>query len=173
MTRTTLVALAILLGACSRNPDPEYAPATESSSAEPAAAPAPAPVAAPAVEAPAAPAATPLVAEDRAMALGREAVALLKENRVPELWARFDAQMQAALGSPEAFSQMIAGMSQQLGPEVEVVDEIIGVPDEAPQLTYYRRRAKYLLMSDMNLDMYVVFNADESIAGLTARPAEE
>ena len=178
MKKQLMVAALVVLAACSRNPDPEYGPGegdvvpgnapaeAEASAAAPEAA-------APAAVAPAPAAATPSVSEERAMQLGREAVAMLNENRIAELWGRFDAQMKTALGSQEAFEQMVAGMAQQLGPETEVVSEDVGVPDEAPALTYYRRRARYMLMSQMTLDMYVVFNADESIAGLTARPSEE
>jgi hypothetical protein len=173
-----LLAAAVLLTACSRNPDPEYAPDNDDAVEvvvvdTPAAAVETQPQgsAAPATEAPAGPLVS-AVPEARAFELGREVFAMLNAGAGGELWDRFDAQMKAALGTADAFAGMITSMQDQLGPEMELLDELVGVPEEAPGLTYYRRRSRYVLMSQAPLDLYVVFNADESIAGITARPAE-
>ena len=165
-----LLLVALVLVACSRNPDPEYAPTTaEQTTVESAAV-----VEEPAValEAPAAPVES-AVPEARALELGREVFEMIAGGRAAELWERFDAPMKAALGSAEGFEELIRSMQDQLGPEMERIDELVGVPEEAPTLTYYRRRSRYVLLSSTPLDLYVVLNADESIAGVTARPAEQ
>ena len=163
-----VVAAAVFVG-CARNPDPEYAPETDAAppavAAEASVAPAPA----------AAEAEAPLgsaVPRERALELGREAIELMRSGESASLWDRFDAQMKAALGTPEAFAGLMTAMDDQLGPEVQLIDETVGVPEEAPALTYYRRRSRYVLLSQTSLDLYVVFNPDETIAGITGRPTE-
>ena len=170
-----------LLGACSRNPDPEYAPENDDADAaaavavEAEVAPGPGAVAAPAPApvAPDAPPAEPNVPEERAMLLGREAVAMLYETRIDELWPRFDSAVHTMAGSAAAFADMTTQIFGQTGPETAVVEEDVFVPPENAELTVYRRRSHYLLTGEMDVDLYIVFNADESIGGVNIRPAEE
>ena len=160
-TRSLLVlALAVTVAACSRNPDPEYAPDTD---------------AAPATEetvvvAPAAPAATPL-SEEETMRLGREAVQLMFDGDMATLWPRFDADVQAQAVSAESFGDMMAQVFGQIGAEMDVVEEEVVQPAEQPGLSVYRRRSSYLALGG-NADLFVAFNADGTIAGVNIRPSE-
>lgn len=157
--------LALVLAACSSNPDPEYAPDSDSGAA-------PAPVTAPEVVAPA-PAAPEVAAlsEEETTRLGREAVQLLFDRDMATLWPRFDADVQAQAVSQENFGEMVGQIFDQIGAEMNVVEEEVLYPAQQPGLSVYRRRGTYLALgSDANL--LVAFNADGSIAGINIQPAE-
>ena len=166
-----VLAAAITLTACSRNPDPEYAP-------DDGDAPAPAPaevasraeVASPAEAAPPAVAATAL-SEEEAMRRGREAVQLLFDGDMAALWPRFDAAVQAQAGSAENFGEMVGQIFDQIGAEMNVVEEEVLNPAAQPGLSVYRRRSTYLGLG-ADADLYVAFNADGTIGGINIRPAE-
>jgi hypothetical protein len=151
-----IVPLALVLGACSRNPDPEYAPASDDAAA-PAAVPQAAPVAA--------------LAEEEAMRLGREAVQLMFDDDVETLWTRFDADVQAQAGSVDNFRGMMQQIFGQIGAEMNVVEEEIVTPEEQPGLRIYRRRSTYIALGS-DADLFVAFNADGTIGGINIRPAE-
>ena len=150
-----LVAL-VVIAACSRNPDPEYAPDAD----EPAAV-APAP--------PAQAAAAARLSEEETYRLGRETAALLFANDMTGLWPRFDARVQAQAQSAENFGNMVSQIFAQIGAEMNVVEEEV-VADE-PGLSIYRRRSHYLAIGQ-DANLFVAFNADGSIAGINIRPAE-
>lgn len=160
-----VLAAAVTLSACSRNPDPEYAPDSDDAPAAPAA---------PAEAAPAAAAAAPTapaLSEEESMRLGREAVQLMFDGDMATLWPRFDADVQAQAVSAESFGDMMAQIFDQIGAEMDVVEEEVLQPAERPGLSVYRRRSNYLGLGG-NADLFVAFNADGSIAGVNIRPAE-
>ena len=162
MKKQLMVVALLALAACSRNPDPEYAP--DSDDAAPVVV-APAPDPAPPAEA----AASARLSEEETYRLGREAVALLFANNMTELWPRFDADVQAQAQSPENFSAMVTQILSQTGAEMNVVEEEVIADD--PALSIYRRRGHYLAIG-MDANLFVAFNADGTIAGINIQPAE-
>ena len=171
MKKHLVLLAALALSACSRNPDPEYAPEQE-----------PGPTAievqtdtvavaasAPVVAAPA-PAAARL-SEEETMRLGREAAALIFAGDIDALWPRFDAQVQAQAQSADNFAQLTQQVFAQIGEETNLVEEEVLAPEQQPGLSVYRRRGHYMtIMQDANL--LVAFNADGTIAGVNIQPAQ-
>ena len=164
MKKTLLLAMAVLFAACSRNPDPEYAPEGDGAAA---------PSASASVETQAAPPATPTtrLSDDETMRLGREAAALLFAQDIPALWPRFDGAVQTQAGSAENFGAMVTQIFGQLGEEMNVVEEMIETNEQHPALSVYRRRGHYLAISQ-DANLIIVFNPDGTIAGLNFQPAE-
>ena len=141
MKKELLVVALIALSACSRNPDPEYAPDADDDA--PAAVTAPAPAA----EAPAPPAAVapaPRLSDDEAYRLGREATAMLFANDTEGLFARFDANVKGQIGTAENWGTMVDQVLGQTGAEGSMVEEAIESDPANPGLAIYRRRGNYL-----------------------------
>ena len=163
MRVTLLLASALVLSACSRNPDPEYAP--DDADAAPAPAVAEAPPAAPPA------AAATRLSDEETMRLGREATALLFAQDIAALWPRFDAAVQSQAGSADNFSGLVAQILGQLGEEMNVVEEAIESNDQYDALSVYRRRSHYLAIGQ-DANLLIAFNRDGTIAGLNFQPAE-
>ena len=173
MKKELLVLGAIALAAaCSRNPDPEYAPdaddAPVAATATVEAAPAAPPAAAPA---PVAPAPTARLADDEAYRLGREAAALLFADDMSALFERFDAAVKAQVQTPENFGQMVGQVFAQTGAEGTMVEEAIETDPGNPGLAIYRRRGTYSTIG-ADLNLLVAFNADGTIAGINIQPVQ-
>lgn len=166
MKKELLLIAALALSACSRNPDPEYAPDADDATPAPAApaAVAPAPVPDPAPE-------VARLSEEETYRLGREAVALLFANDMAALWPRFDADVQAQAQSAENFGNMVTQIFGQIGAEMNVVEEEVMTPPEQPGMSIYRRRSHYLAIGQ-DANLIVAFNPDGTIAGLNIQPAE-
>lgn len=164
MQKHLLLLAALVLSACSRNPDPEYAPEQE-----------PGPTAIQvqtdtvAVESPAP--AVARLSDEETMRLGREATALLFAGDIDALWPRFDAQVQGQAQSAANFAQLTQQIFAQIGDEGSLVEEEVLAPEQQPGLSVYRRRGHYMtIMQDANL--LIAFNADGTIAGLNIQPAQ-
>jgi hypothetical protein len=168
MKKMSLLVAALLLAACSRNSDPEYAP--EAGDAVPGDAPVETTAPAPAASEPA-PAAADRLSDEEAYRLGREAAAFLFANDMASLFERFDANVKAQAGSAENFGQMVGQVFAQTGVEGSMVEEAIESDPANPALAIYRRRGTYLAIgSDLNL--LVALNADGTIAGVNLQPAQ-
>lgn len=163
MKAPLLLVAAVVLTACSRNPDPEYAPDQDE-----------APVAASEVTVETtveAPAAATRLSEEETMRLGREAATLLFAQDIATLWPRFDANVQAQAQSQENFGDMVAQIFGQIGAEMTLVEEAVETNPEHAALSIYRRRGNYLAIGQ-DANLLIVFNADGTIAGLNFQPAE-
>ena len=169
MMKTLVVLALVAVYACSRNPDPEYAPDGDASAAA-----ANATAASPAVsaaEVPGPASAVQRLSDDEAYRLGREAVALLFANDIPALFERFGAEAKAEIQSADNFAALVHEVFAQTGAEGALVEEAIETDPEHPGFTIYRRRGNYLAIGQ-DLDLFVALNADGSIGGLNILPIQ-
>jgi murein DD-endopeptidase MepM/ murein hydrolase activator NlpD len=100
---------------------------------------------------------------------GREFTARFYEREIESLWSDFAEALQAGLGSMDALGGFRGQLDEQLGPEVQVIDETVRSSGNDGEIEVYTRTARFEKL-DTPINVVWSFDGEGHAAGFTISP---